>query len=56
MKKIYIIPQTKYSSTKLESTIAFSITVNNEQSGINFEDSEGDGSDQAVSHFNVWDE
>lgn len=55
MKKQYITPQIERVCAVTINIMDFSITINGGKSGIAMEDGEGNGDDQAVSIFEVWD-
>lgn len=55
MKKQYITPQIEHVCAVTINIMDFSITINGGKSGITMEEGEGNGDDQAVSIFEVWD-
>ena len=55
MKKQYITPQIECVCAVTINIMDFSITIDGKKSGIAMEEGEGNGDDQAVSIFEVWD-
>jgi len=54
-KSIYVVPQTELLKVELEyDTMIVSVTIDGKDSGITPSEEEGDGSDQATNHFDIW--